>query len=188
MTKQNVLITIIVILLVAIGVIIWMNNSKEIIAPEVSNTTQNTNSDVEPTNSNSNGAEIMPINENEEFEKELEANGNNWLLSKVTVNQKAVDMSMNVPAPLTLQFDTTNNTYKGFGGCNNFSGTYTSADNYVFDFGATVSTKMACPVTMELENSIFKAMDDAVSYGVKGNALVFTSKDGYTELVYTPAI
>lgn len=187
MSRQNMFIALVVVLVIALGIVIWMNNSKETIAPEISNNTQNTDSESEEANSNSNGAEILPINENEEFEKTLGATSTNWTLWKATVNQKALDMSMNVPAPLTLQFDVEKNTYSGFAGCNSFTGTYSSADNYVFDFGATASTKKACPATMELENGILQAMDKAISYGIKGEQLVFTSEDGYTELVYDQA-
>ena len=184
MNKQSLLIIIIIILVAALGIVLWQN-SKTADAPEqISNNTENTDTQTSEPDSDTAEPADVPFNENEEFEKELQVNGNNWTLWKVTVDKKEVDMSMNVPAPLTLQFDPAKNSYSGFAGCNSFSGTYSATDNNVFDFGAAASTKKACPATMQLENGIFKAFDKAVRYGIKGNQLVFTSEDGYTELVY----
>lgn len=187
MSKQNALITAVIVLAIALVAVIFINYPKETVAPtEVSNEMQNTNSESEETNSSSNEAPIMPVNENEEFEKSLSATSNNWTLNRVTVDQKKINMDVNVSNPITLQFDSAKNTYSGFAGCNSFSGTYSAQDNFVFSFGTTVSTKMACP-SLNLEEAIFKAMSQTTRYGVKGTQLVFESTDGYTQLLYDPA-
>ena len=123
----------------------------------------------------------------ETFEKTLATRGENWTLWRVTVDKKNIDMDVNITAPLTLQFDTSKKSYSGFAGCNNFSGTYKSSGESAFDFGSTVSTKKACSA-MDLENGIFQAMDKVNRFGIKGDQLVFTSEDGYTELVDSKAI
>lgn len=198
MTRKNLLI--IALLVVAIiAVIIW-NQTNSASAPEVQDSNQATNSEQTESSVNTNSESMTNSNESvnetkppltkDQFESDLGKYGNNWLLSKVTLNQKGVDMNVNISGPLTLQFNPEKNTYTGFSGCNNFSGTYTTADNYVFDFGAIVNTKKACadPKVQALENSILQAMDNATSTGIKGQQLIFTSEDGYTELVYDQAI
>ena len=193
MNKQNLLIIIIIVLIVALGIALWQN-SKTADAPEqVSNNTQNTDSaptedqDQEP---NTPEQELPAADDAASFENDLANKGKSWTLWQVTLDKKVVNMDAKISAPLTLQFDTDKNSYTGFAGCNNFSGTYSTSGTMGFDFGATVSTKKACadPKPQSLENSIFQAMEKVSTTGIKGNQLVFTSADGYTELVYNQAI
>lgn len=125
--------------------------------------------------------QILPIATDEFAE-------NNWVLSAATVNNSAVSLSAPVPQALTLNFDKDTKSYSGFGGCNNFSGKYTISGMDEFSFGATVSTKMACQDTMNLETEIFKGMSNITNFAIIDDMLTLTSEDEETKLVYKKAI
>lgn len=187
MNQRNILVGIIIALLLVIGIFVWQNNKSE--ETKVTNQTQENSNQSTPTSTPSPTATpAQPtVIDLSTFEKSMMAKGKNWTLTRVTVNNKNANMDVKVNAPLTLQFDTTKKTYSGFAGCNNFSGTYTSSGSFKFDFGATASTKMACPA-LDLETEFFKAMNAVSTFGIKGDQLVFTSEDGFTELLYNQAI
>jgi heat shock protein HslJ len=113
----------------------------------------------------------------------------NWLLDKLVLGGKAVDMNVNVPQALTLNFDSgIEGNYSGFAGCNGFSGTYSRSGSDGFSFGATASTKMYCMESSALESKIFEAMGDVSKYQVQSGNLIFSSADGQTKIQYKPAI
>jgi heat shock protein HslJ len=114
---------------------------------------------------------------------------NNWLLEIATLDGKTVDLDVNVPAALTLNFDKKNDKYSGFSGCNTFGGNYTASSSDKFSFGATVSTKKYCVESSALENKILSAMGKIQNFSidVKGT-LTLKSADGKTVLIYKKAI
>lgn len=114
---------------------------------------------------------------------------NNWLLTGFVVDGKAVDMNVNVPQALTLNFDKVKNTYNGFGGCNSFSGTYTFSAADKFDFGAIGATKKGCVESGQLESKLFQAMDkvDRFMITAEGN-LVLKDGNGQLKIEYKKAI
>jgi len=114
---------------------------------------------------------------------------NYWLLTSVTLDGAKLDMPMNVPKPLTLNFTKATDSYGGFSGCNSFSGKYVASANSGFTFGATAATKMYCMETSALESSIFSAMGQAAKFSVsQQGSLTLTSADGKTKLEYKPAV
>lgn len=119
------------------------------------------------------------------FEESVPAT--NWVLWRVTLDNKTADLNINVPAPLTLQFDTKAKKITGFAGCNTFSGSYATGANNALSFGALVSTKKGCPQTSALENTITTAMSKVTNYGIKGNQLVLSNDNSSTEIVYDQA-
>lgn len=113
---------------------------------------------------------------------------NNWLLESITVDGSNVDMNVNVPAPLTLNFDKTKKGYNGFAGCNNFSGTYAASAPNNFSFGDTIANKKFCTKSSGLENSLFKAMGRIQLFMITNGKLILTNLDGKTKIIYSPAI
>jgi heat shock protein HslJ len=76
----------------------------------------------------------------------------------------------------TLEFTETD--VSGTGGCNTFSGTYTS-DGSKISFGPLASTLMACEdPAMEQETVYLAALDGATTYTVDGDALTITGDAG----------
>ncbi len=112
---------------------------------------------------------------------------NNWLLESGSTGGSKINMSVNVPQPMTLNFDMTDKSYTGFGGCNSFGGTYVSSTPNNFSFGATVSTKKYCLESSGLENSLFEAMGHVQTFQISAGKLILRGS-AETELVYTPAI
>jgi heat shock protein HslJ len=190
MSKHHVLIAIIVILLVGLGVMAWQNYSNQQDAKKVASMLANQENEQteEPVEETTTEPEEVAPATNLDFEDTLATAGKNWVLSSITLNQTKVDLNVEVSQVLALNFDTDKFAYAGFGGCNTFSGTYTTATEMGFDFGATASTKMACSEqAMQLETATFKAMDAVTKFGIEGEQLVFMTDDGYTKLVYNPA-
>jgi heat shock protein HslJ len=73
----------------------------------------------------------------------------------------------------------------GTGGCNTFSGTYTTDGNAI-SFGPLATTMMACePTIMEQETVYLAALDGATTYAVDGDTLTITGDAG--SLTYAKA-
>lgn len=69
----------------------------------------------------------------------------------------------------------------GFGGCNNFSGSWLLEDGQLV-LGPLLSTRMACP-DMDFERAFLVALDGRVTADITGDLLVITGTDG-TELTF----
>lgn len=61
---------------------------------------------------------------------------------------------------------------KGFGGCNNFKGTYEVNENKI-KFGPIAGTRKFCKNTMDLENLFMKIFSEANNYIIFGESLEF---------------
>ena len=80
-----------------------------------------------------------------------------------------------VPRPRSSLTET---DVSGTGGCNTFSGTYTT-DGDTISFGPLASTMMACePPIMEQETVYFAALDGATTYAVDGDTLTISGDAG----------
>jgi len=78
--------------------------------------------------------------------------------------------------PPTLEL--TDTDVSGTGGCNTFSGTYTT-DGDTISFGPLASTMMACePPVMEQETVYLAALDGATAYTVDGDTLTISGDAG----------
>lgn len=109
-----------------------------------------------------------------------------WVLTKATLNGNPVNLNVNVPQPLTLQFNTKTKSVTGFAGCNSFSGKYTAGANSAFSFGELAMTKMAC-AALSLETSITGAMNQVTTYTLAGSQLVLSNTNGTTQITYDQA-
>jgi heat shock protein HslJ len=182
---KNVIIVLLLIALAVLAYVIWADTDNQ--AMETSNLndnqSQNGNSVSEPP------APVPTPNPNSSQTPSEKFADNNWLLVGLVVDEKAVDMNVKVPQAMTLNFDKAKKTYNGFAGCNSFSGSYTASGADKFAFGSTVSTKMYCLDSSDLENRLMTAMERVSSYMItaEGN-LVLKSNDGKAKIEYKPAI
>jgi len=65
----------------------------------------------------------------------------------------------------------------GSGGCNRFSGSYTS-DGSALSFGSLASTRMACAVEMEQEAAFLASLGRVRSWRIRGDGLELLGADG----------
>lgn len=66
----------------------------------------------------------------------------------------------------------------GFGGCNNFFGTYVATDTTI-DVGPLGSTRKACPEDiMSAEYAFMQAVESAATYKIAGETLTLITPDG----------
>jgi heat shock protein HslJ len=189
--KKNLIIALLVIALAILAYVIWVD--KPASQQSASNTETGQNNNITeppppppaptPTPNAQGPGDIAPTPADEKFAD------NNWLLVGFVANGSAVNMDVNVPAPMTLNFDKAKNTYDGFAGCNSFSGGYASASAGKFSFGATAATKKYCAATSSLENSLLGAMGKVTDYMItaEGN-LVLKDLNGQTKIEYKPAV
>jgi len=74
----------------------------------------------------------------------------------------------------------------GFGGCNQFTTTYSSDGSTVLSFGDFATTSMACDATTSLlERTYLAALGQVARYVITGNSLSFAGSSGPTLLTYT---
>jgi len=115
----------------------------------------------------------------------LQPLGGMWNLIGMTVQNGTVPS--NPTTQITIQFNN-DNTFSGYGGCNNYYGTYTFTGT-VTSFGSGMalspitSTKMYCQQTSLQENTYYQDLQDTNAGVVNGNQLVLTGSTQNT-LVY----
>jgi len=76
----------------------------------------------------------------------------------------------------------------GTGGCNSYSGEYTSSDGSI-EIGALVQTEIFCMEpegVMDQEAAFFQAMSRASSYRLEDSSLVLEDEEGGTLAVFEP--
>jgi regulatory protein YycI of two-component signal transduction system YycFG len=106
--KKNIFIAILILIILALAIWLWkekdsddvviINNNQQSQLPTTS-VEDNISSPAQPVGQQIQPADKAPVPFSESF-----ASGN-WLLNAVTLKGKVVDMNINVPAPLTLNFD-----------------------------------------------------------------------------------
>lgn len=186
MDKKNIIIASLVIILIFLGYLIFTKNKDSEL---VDNQTPTPTPIVTPTPTPTPSITVTPTPTPTGAQIFSTAVSSNWLVKGATLNNSVVDMNVNVPQAMTLNFDKTKKTYSGFSGCNTFSGTYTSAAAGKFSFGTTTGTKKYCTDSSAMESKILEAMGKVENFTVtaEGN-LVLISADGKTKVEYQPAI
>ena len=110
--------------------------------------------------------------------------GTSWKVNGVNTGN-AVESSALTEA-LTLDFGT-EGSVTGFGGCNNFRGSYT-LEGGVISFSEFASTEMSCePDVMELEDKYLAALAAASVVERSGNTLNLRDDKGATQVAATLA-
>ncbi len=109
--------------------------------------------------------------------------GTTWQATGVNNGKEAVVSAEGVEA-LTLSFDTAD-AVSGSGGCNGFSGSYTTTDPDGLTFGELASTMKMCeePV-MELEQQYFAALGNVATYQLEGDRLTLRDAAGATQATF----
>ena len=88
---------------------------------------------------------------------------------------------------ITLEF-TTDGQLAGFGGCNNYSGSFQAATDGTMTISALATTLMACPTGMDLESVYLSALQSARSFnfGSQGRQSAYSDPSQPDQvLVYT---
>ena len=74
-------------------------------------------------------------------------------------------------------------TISGSGGCNTYSGSFTTSGTDAITIGAIAATAMACPEpAMEIEQMYFAALANAATYQIEGNTLTLRDAGGATQV------
>lgn len=182
--------SIVVVALIIAGAVIWINKNKTPSQMVDSDKKMSTDQQVSDSSININkkaNSEPKTAQEDPAFKAfETTIPTTNWVLWRVTLNNKTADLNVKVPAPLTLQFDTKAKKVSGFAGCNTFSGSYTAGANNKLVLGPIMATELGCSAS-SLESTILQAMNKVTMYGIKGDQLVLDSADSSTEIVYSQA-
>ena len=103
--------------------------------------------------------------------------GSEWVVTHIDANP--------VPAPSAagrgpwMKFETQDGAPRvtGVGGCNNFSGSYTTSGARDLEFGPLMATKMAC-ANLGVEDAFFAALEAVRHWNVVGNRLELTDAAG----------
>jgi uncharacterized lipoprotein YbaY/heat shock protein HslJ len=93
--------------------------------------------------------------------------GTNWKLS--WIDGRPIVPGETERAP-NLVFQATENRVTGFGGCNNFTGSYERNGNEV-NIGRVAATLMACAEGMETEGAFFKSLEKVRGWKIMGQQL-----------------
>ena len=108
-----------------------------------------------------------------------------WTVISVNNGQGAVTSVAGVSASLSFLPD---GQIEGFGGCNNFSGSY-SLDGESIAIGPLMATQMACEEPAgSFESQLLLALDAAASWSVIGNVLELRDADGALQVSAQSAI
>jgi len=82
--------------------------------------------------------------------------------------------------PLTLRLDSATSHASGYAGCNQYGGSYTLAGDKL-TFGPTMSTKMFCEPTQQLEDAFLGALGVVATWELADDTLVLKS-DGMPDM------
>ncbi|WP_339135173.1 MAG: META domain-containing protein [Candidatus Electrothrix sp. GW3-4] len=99
---------------------------------------------------------------------------NRWYLTEIGGESLEPE---SVSKPPFLKVQGGEQLIQGFAGCNNFSGSWLFADND-FVFSRIASTRMACPVGMEVEDAFLQALDTTRRYTISGDILSLYDRQG----------
>jgi heat shock protein HslJ len=91
-----------------------------------------------------------------------------WRL--VEIKGKPVSRLINVKKPIQIKLDSKENRITGFGGCNNFWGSFSIKDVNRISFSKMASTLIACP-DIQLETELYRVLDRTDNYSIKDNYL-----------------
>ncbi len=132
------------------------------------------------------------VRENSLVQLDIEGNviagelANKYLLNKVqefTVNRitdvtwrlveiqgKQISRLSNSKKPIQIRLNSNENRVNGFGGCNNFWGSFNLQEGNRVSFSKMASTLMTCP-DLQLETELYRVLDRTDNYAIKDNIL-----------------
>lgn len=110
--------------------------------------------------------------------------GTSWQATGINNGNEAV-VSQEGTEKVTALFGT-DGTISGTGGCNTYSGPFTTSGADQVTIGALTSTEMACPEpAMEIEQQYFAALGNVATYQIEGTTLTLRDADGATQAAFT---
>ena len=110
--------------------------------------------------------------------------GTSWQATGINNGKEAV-VSQEGTEKVTATFGA-DGTISGSGGCNTYSGPYTTSGTDQITIGALASTEMACPEpAMEIEQMYFAALGTVATYQIDGTTLTLRDADGATQASFT---
>jgi heat shock protein HslJ len=95
--------------------------------------------------------------------------GTQWRL--VELNGKPVEKSADPNRDITMKLDKGTGRIAGYSGCNNFTGSFTSASASRISFSPMAGTRKACMDGMEREAEFLKVFETADNYSLSGSTL-----------------
>jgi heat shock protein HslJ len=112
--------------------------------------------------------------------------GTSWTATGINNGQQAV-VSDATTSAVTAQFGP-DNVLSGFGGCNSYTGTWTTTPPDGLTISELGQTLMACEEDVqETENQYTAALAKVSTYQIEGNQLTLRDADGATQVTYTQA-
>lgn len=110
--------------------------------------------------------------------------GTSWQATGINNGKEAV-VSEAGTEEVTAMFGA-DGTISGSGGCNTYSGQYTTSGADQITIGALASTKMACPEpAMQIEQMYFAALGNVSTYQIEGTTLTLRDADGAMQATFT---
>lgn len=110
--------------------------------------------------------------------------GTSWQATGINNGKEAV-VGMDGTEQVTAVFGA-DGTLSGSGGCNTYSGTFTTSGVDQITIGALAATEMACPEpAMEIEQQYFAALGNVATYQIDGTTLTLRDADGATQAMFT---
>ena len=112
--------------------------------------------------------------------------GTTWTATGINNGKEAV-VSEATTSAITAEFGT-DNVLSGFGGCNNYTSTWTTTKPDGLTIGPVGSTLKLCEQEVQdTENQYFAALAKVTTYQLEGNQLTLRDTDGATQVTYTQA-
>ena len=109
--------------------------------------------------------------------------GTSWQATGINNGKEAVVSQAGVELA-TLAFDSEGQV-SGSGGCNTFTGGYTTTDPDGLTFGPLASTAMACEDNvMQLEQEYFAALANVTTYQLEADRLTLRDASGATQVMF----
>lgn len=101
----------------------------------------------------------------------------------VSINDEKAIIGAN-EKPLTIEFLDEVMTYRGFAGCNNFSGKY-QLNQPNIKLGPAMATRKMCQLSSDIERKYLKNLAAVDKFELQGNTLTLTDKADNKLLVFT---
>ena len=112
--------------------------------------------------------------------------GTSWTATGISNNNQTVASSATVPT-ITAEFGK-DDSLSGFGGCNNYTSTWTTTGPDGLTIGPVGSQLKACEQdVMDTEQQYFAALAKVATYQLEGNQLTLRDSRGAVQASFVPA-
>ena len=111
--------------------------------------------------------------------------GTSWTATGISNNNQTVASSATVPT-ITAEFGK-DDSLSGFGGCNNYTSTWTTTGPDGLTIGPVGSQLKACEQdVMDTEQQYFAALAKVATYQLEGNQLTLRDTQGAVQVSFVP--